>query len=266
MNTKIAANNMITQQLRTGNVLDESILDLYRSIPREDFVPSDFHDFAYSDMQIPLANKQIMLTPLEEATILQNLNLTGNEIILEIGTGTGFFTAMLSRLAKKVISIEYFEEFTKNAKILLDKHKCNNVELITTDGARGYVEKAPYDVIIISGAIKNVSNIQRLQLLSGGKLVAIIGESPIMQVKIYHLNNNRLLSKLAAESEVRGDEARRTAVYTSVHEDSSTESTKQFTSAVEFRKKSNDTWTEKLLFETNIPPLIDKLNKKQFIF
>jgi len=217
MNKEITTNNMIKQQLRTGSVLNEKIIDLYVNIPRDEFVPSKYQNFAYSDMQIPLPNQQVMLTPLEEATILQELELTGKETVLEIGTGSGFFTALLSKLAKKVISIDYFQEFTSSAKIKLDKQNCTNVELITADAINGYVEKAPYEVVIYTGAVKALTDLQKLQVLPGGKLFAFIGEKPVIEAKLFKID-------------------------------------------------SNDNWTEKLLFSTDIPLLINKLAKEPFIF
>lgn len=208
---------MIKQQLRTGAVIDENILDLYVKIPRHKFVPQGYQDFAYSDMHIPLGNDQLMLTPLEESTILQEIALTGQETVLEIGTGSGFFTALLSKLAKKVISVDYFDEFTHNAKQKLAEFNCNNVELITADASNGFVDQAPYDVIIYTGAIKELSELQKLQLLPGGQLFTIIGEHPVMQGKLFTLDHQ-------------------------------------------------ENWQSKLLFSTDIPMLINKLAKQEFVF
>lgn len=217
MNTQIARDNMIKQQLRTGDVLNESILSLYQNIPRDTFVPLKFKEFAYSDMQIELPNQQTMMTPLEEALILQALNLVGHEVVLEVGTGTGFLTTLLSRLCKKVISIDYYEEFTTTARKNMEPYQCKNVELITGDACLGWVDQAPYEVIVFSGALENLSDIQRLQLLPGGKLIAIIGKAPVMQAQLHMLDHD-------------------------------------------------GQWTERLLFETNLPPLIDKLNQQRFVF
>lgn len=208
---------MIKQQLRTGDVLNETILDLYDLIPREDFVPELYNQFAYSDMQIPLSHGQRMFTPLEEGKILQGLELKGNETILEIGTGSGFLTAMLSKLCKKVISVDYYAEFTQNAAIKLNKHKCHNVELVTGDGSRGWLEKAPYDVVLFTGGQEELTETQRLQVLPGGKLFAIIGRSPAMQAQLYQLSHAEL-------------------------------------------------WTSTILFETDIPSLVDQLKRKEFVF
>lgn len=209
--------NMVKQQLRTGDVLNESILNLYDVIPRHEFVPEHFAHFAYSDMQIPLNHGQRMLTPLEEGTILQSLELLGTETVLEVGTGSGFLTAMLSKLCKKVISIDYYSEFTTNAARKLQAYQCDNVELITGDACRGWLEKAPYDVVVFSGAIEKLTKTHKLQILPGGKLLAILGQSPIMQAYLYNLDHN-------------------------------------------------DVWQESLIFETDIPPLVDKVKPIEFVF
>ena len=190
MSYNTARNNMIKQQLRTGDVLDESILNLYEQIHRHEFLPNHLAHFAYSDLQIPLANNQRMLTPLEEGCILQALELKGHETILEIGTGTGFFTALLSKLCKKVISVDYYAEFTATASENLKTHECNNIELITGDGCRGWLESAPYDVIVFTGALEQLTQTHRLQVLPGGKLFAIVGKPPIMQGHLYQLSHD----------------------------------------------------------------------------
>lgn len=209
--------NMVKQQLRTGDVLNDNILALYTEIPREDFVPNQFKHFAYSDMQIDLSHEQRMMTPLEEAKILQALALSGTETVLEVGTGTGFLTALLSRLCKHVISIDYYENFTNQARRTLAKHQCTNVELLTGDACRGWLDKAPYDTILFTGALEALTDTHRLQLLPGGKLFAIIGKEPVMQGQLHILDHN-------------------------------------------------NTWHTEVLFETNLPPLIDKLKPNDFVF
>ena len=209
--------NMVKQQLRTGDVLNESILHLYDVIPRDKFVPEHFSHFAYSDMQIPLAHGQRMLTPLEEGIILQALDLQGTETVLEVGTGSGFLTAMLSKLCKKVISIDYYSEFTINASLKLQDHHCDNVELITGDACRGWLERAPYDIVVFTASMEKLTETHRLQIVPGGKLIAIIGKSPVMQANLYELDHNEV-------------------------------------------------WKESLLFETDIPPLLDQLKPKEFVF
>lgn len=180
---------MLKQQLRTGDVLNERILDLFTTTPREHFVPPPFNAFAYSDRQLPLPHEQRMMTPLEEGCLLQALNLQGHERVLEIGTGSGFLTALLSQLCKQVISIDLFPDFTTTASKRLDEHHCHNVELITGDGANGWLDKAPYDAIVFTGAINALSDTHRLQVVPGGSLFAIIGNDAAMQGMIYTLNH-----------------------------------------------------------------------------
>lgn len=190
MNNNSACINMVKQQLRTGEVLDQTILELYKEIPRDEFVPNQFKHFAYSDMQIQLAHQQRMLTPLEEATILQALALRGDEVVLEIGTGTGFFTALLSRLCKKVISVDCYADFTNYASKKLNQYKCTNIELLTGDASNGWLDGAPYDAIVFTGAIESLTDTHRLQLLPGGSLFAIVGKNPVMQGQLHRLDHN----------------------------------------------------------------------------
>ena len=217
MNTSATRMNMIKQQLRTGDVLNDKILELYNEIARDEFVPSQFQAFAYSDMQIELPHQQRMLTPLEEAKLLQALALKGHEVVLEVGTGSGFLTALLSRLCKKVISIDYYNDFTSHAAKKLEKHHCTNVELFTGDAHGGWLDKAPYDAIVFTGALETITESHRLQVLPGGQLFAIIGKEPIMQAQLHTLD----------------------------HEGN---------------------WGSDVLFETNIPPLINKLKQSDFVF
>ncbi len=189
MNKILSQTNMIKQQLRTGNVFDKKILDLYQSVPRDEYVPFAYREFAYSDMQIPLAQQQSMLTPLEEAAILQALQLQGHETVLEIGTGTGFFSSLLSHCAKRVISVDYFEEFTLQAKKTCLAHGRTNIEFITGNGHNGWVNLAPYDVIIFTGAIQHLTESLKLQLCLGGKLFAIVGSHPVMAGNLYRVDH-----------------------------------------------------------------------------
>ncbi|USQ14706.1 protein-L-isoaspartate O-methyltransferase [Legionella lytica] len=189
MSYQHARTNMVKQQLRTGDVLEESILSLYDLIPRHEFVPEQYTQFAYSDMQIPLGHGQRMLTPLEEGIILQSLELKGTEAVLEVGTGSGFFTALLSKLCKQVISVDYYSEFTANAAGKLKEHHCENVELITGDACQGWLEKAPYDVVIFTGALEKLTETHMLQVLPGGKLFAIEGKMPVMKGMLYQLDH-----------------------------------------------------------------------------
>lgn len=182
--------NMVKQQLRTGDVLDEKILSLFEAFPRHEFVPKGWENFAYSDKQIPLMYDERMMTPLEEGKLLQALSLKGNETVLEVGTGTGFLTTLLSQLCKKVISIDYYSAFTESAKQKLETHRCTNVELITGDASSGWFEYAPYDVIIFTSAIEKMNETYKVQLARAGKLFIILGKAPIMRAQLWELQTD----------------------------------------------------------------------------
>lgn len=195
MSYQNARTNMIKQQLRTGDILDESVIHLFDLIPRHEFVPEQYKHFAYSDMQIPLEHGQRMLTPLEEGAILQALALKEHETVLEIGTGSGFFTALLSKLCKKVISVDYYADFTATASTKLHEHQCDNVELFTEDACQGSLEKAPYDVIVFTGAVEKLTETHLLQILPGGKLFSIEGTLPVMQARLHQLDHQGVWSQ-----------------------------------------------------------------------
>lgn len=179
---------MLKQQLRAGHVLKEDILALFDTYPREAFVPEAMKPFAYSDLQLDLGHGERMLTPLEEGTILQALNLKGHEIVLEVGTGSGFLTCLLAKQAKKVISIEYHADFIAAAEKNLKQQHCDNVELIKGDGRFGLLEKAPFDVIVMTGAIDQIDKTLTMQILPEGRLVTIVGKGPIMSCRMLTLN------------------------------------------------------------------------------
>ncbi len=184
MNIEQARVNMITQQLRTWDILDETVLHAVRTTPRENFVPAAYKNLAFADMYIPLAHGQMMITPKEEARLLQALNLKANETVLEVGTGSGYMTALLARLAKFVYSLDIFPEFTQHAQVKLATHNINNVTLLTADAARGWEQQGPYDAIIITGALPFLPESFRNSLKPGGRLIAILGQAPAMEATL----------------------------------------------------------------------------------
>ena len=185
-----AYQNMISQQLRTGGITQESLLYLYERFPREDFVPDAYKSFAYSDMRIPLDHMQHMLTPLEEALMIQALDLTGEESVLEVGTGSGFFTAMLSYQCKHVYSVDFFSSFTDQAANKLAAHKVTNASLITDNATPGWMTQAPYDIIVYTGALREITAKQLLQISPGGKLLALISDGLIVNAELHSVDEN----------------------------------------------------------------------------
>jgi protein-L-isoaspartate(D-aspartate) O-methyltransferase len=188
MNIEQARDNMIKQQLRTWNVLDAPTLNIIAKTPREYFVPENYKDLAFADMAIPLAHDQVMLTPKEEARLLQALNIQPTEVVLEVGTGSGYMTALLAGLAHFVYSVDIFADFSVTAKLKLAKCAINNIQLITADAAFGYNTKAPYDVIIITGSLPFLPESFRYSLKPGGRILAILGKAPAMEATLltYH--------------------------------------------------------------------------------
>ena len=195
MNQQAASINMIKQQLRTNGVMNEQIIALYEKIKRAEFVPAAYKSFAYSDLQIPLLNEQRMMTPLEEALLLQSLNLQGHEIILEIGTGSGFLTALLSHLCKKVISVEYFADLAEFAHQNLKAHNINNVELICGDGSQVLTDYSPYDAIIYTASTPQLETKIYSQVAPNGKIFSMIGNAPIIKACINQLDNKGIWHK-----------------------------------------------------------------------
>lgn len=174
--------NMIEQQIRPWEVMDQRVLDLLNTVPREDFVPPAYRNLAFTDMNIPLDEDQVMMSPKVEARILQALNLQDNETVLEIGTGSGFVTALLAKLAKHVVSVDINPEMTRQAGEKLAAHGIGNVTLETGDAASGWDAHAPYDAIVITGSLPLLPDSFKQALTVGGRLLAIVGDSPAMEV------------------------------------------------------------------------------------
>lgn len=182
MNLENARFNMIEQQIRPWEVLDQHVLDLLSKLPREDFVPERYRKLAYMDTTIPLGNDQVMIPPRVEARILQALNIQADETVLEVGTGSGYVTALLASLGDHVYSVDINAEMTRTAGDKLADHGISNVTLETGDAARGWDAHAPYDVIVVTGSLPLLPANFKQALKVGGRLVAVVGDSPVMEV------------------------------------------------------------------------------------
>jgi len=185
MNIEQARANMITQQLRAWEVSDQLVLDIIASTPRERFVPADYHNFAFADMNIPLAHEQVMLTPKEEARIIQALKIQPSDRVLEVGTGSGYMTALLAKLSQKVLSVDIFPNFILEAQIKLAALDITNVTLQTGDAAQGWSPHESYDVIVITGSLPFLPDSFRSNLSVGGRLFAITGKAPAMEAMLF---------------------------------------------------------------------------------
>ena len=184
MDFELARFNMIEQQVRTWEVLDQRVLDLLAVVHREDFIPEPFRKLALADVNIPLAHDQVTMTPKVEARLLQALDISAGDKILEIGTGCGYLTALLSRLGREVYSIDIHPDFTESARRKMDELHIANVRLLTGDGTDGWPQFAPYDVIVVTGSLPELNPAIERQLAIGGRMFVIIGESPVMEATL----------------------------------------------------------------------------------
>ena len=184
-----ARSNMVEQQVRTWDVLDQSVLDLLFIVKREEFVPPAYRALAFADMEIPLRieqwdSQEFMWAPKMEARILQELAIRSNERVLEIGTGSGHMAALLAHKADHVMSIEIEPRLKSFGESNLRRAGVHNVHVQLADGIREPVGDAPYDVIVVTGSLPLIPPELKDQLKVGGRLAAIVGEEPAMVAKI----------------------------------------------------------------------------------
>ncbi len=184
MNIENARFNMIEQQIRPWDVLDQEVLDLLSVIKRENFVPAAHRNLAFADLELPLPGGQKMLFPRVEARILQELAVKKHESVLEIGAGSGFMAALLAHRAQHVVSVEIDPALAALATENLKNNGVTNAEVVLADGAQGLPAKAPYDVICVSGGLPVVPQALLEQLKVGGRLAAFVGGRPVMKAQI----------------------------------------------------------------------------------
>lgn len=201
LNLEIARHNMIEQQIRPWDVLDQSVLDLMYSLPREAFVPEEYCNLAFADTTIPLGHEQMMMSPKLEGRVLQALTVNPNDNVLEIGTGSGYFTALLARAAKIVETVDIFDDFVQAAAAKLKTFSINNVMFSTGDASQGWQADKHYDVIVFTASVPVLPLHFQEQLNDGGCLFAIVGEAPIMQAQlITRINEQELIQDILFET------------------------------------------------------------------
>lgn len=217
VDANLARHNMVEQQVRPWEVLDEKVLKTLEQIPRENFVPERYKNLAYADTEIPLGNGFGMMHPVLEGRLLQFLDIQPQDDILEIGTGSGFITACLGHLGHHVTSIEIDENISQTAAERLVEQGILNVSLVVDDATNTDNLNQQYDVIAITGAMYELPEAFKQALKPGGRLFVITGESPTMEA--------RLITRI-------GD----------------------------------DSWSDQMLFEYDLKPLIHAEKGRQFIF
>jgi len=179
MNTDFARRQMIEQQVRAWDVLDVTVLNALKEVPREHFVAEEFVTLAFADTELPLGHDQMMMTPTIEGRVLQALGLVGGEKVLEIGTGSGFLTAVLATLSTHVTSIDIYDEFLDVAKDRLAENHIENVELLKMDGTKDLPGEG-FDAIAVTGSIQSFDTRLVDALNPGGRLFVIVGDAPAM--------------------------------------------------------------------------------------
>jgi protein-L-isoaspartate(D-aspartate) O-methyltransferase len=184
MNIEQARFNMIEQQIRPWNVLDADVLHLLSVVKREDFVPLAHKGLAFVDMEIPLGKGQFMLAPRLEARMVQDIAVHKHEKVLEIGTGSGYMTALLAHRAQSVLSLEIDPDQAATARSSLQKSGVRNAEVRVADGATAAPVEGPFDVIVIGGSVAEVPPSLLAQLKVGGRLIAIVGDDPVMRATL----------------------------------------------------------------------------------
>jgi protein-L-isoaspartate(D-aspartate) O-methyltransferase len=184
MDMEQARYNMVEQQIRPWDVLNQDVLDLLFKVRREDFVPEAHRNLAFVDMEIPLGHGQSMWTPKLEARVIQELVIRPTDRVLEIGTGSGYLTALLASQAAEVVSVEIVPEFTASAQQKLRAHGFDNVVLHPGDAAHDWPDETGFDVIVLTGSTPLLSDALRRRLRVSGRMFAITGSAPVMQAQL----------------------------------------------------------------------------------
>jgi len=188
LNIELARRNMIEQQVRPWDVLDSRVLEALSAIRREDFVPAGGRQLAFADIELPLGHGEAMMKPVVEGRILQAAAAEKSDRVLEVGTGSGFLTACLARLAAEVVSIDQHADFVEAARVRLAGAGVRNANVETAEAVHGYAPKHAFDVMVVTGAVATLPTRWREWVKPGGRLVAVVGESPVQRAILFTRN------------------------------------------------------------------------------
>ena len=184
MNIEQARFNMVEQQIRPWEVLDPDVLELLFQVKREDFVPPEHRSIAFADLEVPLGHGESMMQPKVEARILQDLAVQPHETVYEVGTGSGYLTALLARRARHVTSAEIYPDLKSRAERNLRAVGAANVTLLEGDSARAPLAESAFDVIVLTGSTPVLPQAFLDRLSPGGRLFAVVGDSPVMKAVV----------------------------------------------------------------------------------
>ena len=200
---EIARHNMVEQQVRPWDVLDDNVLNLLADVPREEYVPAGFQNIAFADLSIPLEFDEMMMPPRLEARMLQALAVKPTDTALEIGTGSGFVTTLLAKSARHVYSVDIQETFISRVAAKLDKEGIINVTLERGDAAQGWPQQGPYDVIAVCGSLPSLPETLQNSLTVGGRMFVVVGDSPVMEAQlITRLSETEFRTEVLFETEL----------------------------------------------------------------
>ena len=183
MKVDFARRQMVEQQIRAWDVLDQRVLDVFSHTRREDYVPTEFAELAFADTEIPIGHGEKMMTPTHEGRMLQALEIEPTDRVLEVGTGSGFVTACLANLGQSVISVDIYADFLESARQKIDQAGLDNVELVEMDAMRELPEGA-FDVVAVTGSVEKFDPRFVEALAPGGRLFIVVGEGPAMDARI----------------------------------------------------------------------------------
>jgi protein-L-isoaspartate(D-aspartate) O-methyltransferase len=180
--------NMVAQQIRPWEVIDDRVLGVFETVPRERFVDPEYLGLAFADVAVPIGEGQTMMKPVQEGRMLQALNVQPGESVLEIGTGSGFGTACLAKLGGTVTSYEIHEALSGKARERLDAVKAKNVELVVGDALQASLAPETFDVIAVTGSLPVYPQDLEPLLKPGGRLFVVVGEAPAMEAMLVTRN------------------------------------------------------------------------------
>ncbi|MEO5624678.1 MAG: protein-L-isoaspartate O-methyltransferase [Dokdonella sp.] len=185
INTELARQNMVENQVRTWEVLDSRVLEALGSVRREDFVPPRHRNLAFADIALPISHGEVMFKPVVEGRILQAIALIPGERVLEIGTGTGFLTACMAQLGASVLSVERHADLADAARAQLAAAQLRSAKVEVADALRDFSSSESFDVVVVGGAVHALPDRFRNWVKPGGRLFAIVGDSPAMQATLF---------------------------------------------------------------------------------
>jgi protein-L-isoaspartate(D-aspartate) O-methyltransferase len=185
LNIELARHNMIEQQVRPWDVLDSRVLGVLSAVPREDFAPAGHRNLAFADLCLPLGRDEVMMKPVVEGRMLQAVSPQAGESVLEIGTGSGFITACLARLAGDVLSVEQHSDFADAARARLAAANVVNARVETADAVRAFDPAQAFDVMVVTGAVHALPQHWRGWIKPGGRMFAIVGDSPVQRATLF---------------------------------------------------------------------------------